>query len=114
MELVKLAVMGLNDAKELQRDCQSQGVELVLNHNDQTCTRGCAVTVEVHATEKDLPIVQKVYSEKYQKLLKGHDVNFDVINSVYDTSEDTAICPACGFKFSTTNSECPDCGLMLG
>jgi hypothetical protein len=114
MELVKLAVMGLNDAKDLKRDCEAQGVELVLNHNDQTCNRGCSVTVEVLAQETDLPIVQKIYSENYQQLLKGHDVNFDIINSVYDTSQDSAVCPACGFKFSTSSSECPDCGLMLG
>jgi hypothetical protein len=114
MELIKLAVMGLNEAKELKKDCEAQGAEIVLNHNDQTCNRGCSVTVEVHASEKDLPIVQKVYSEKYEKLLAGHDVDMNIINSVYDSSQDTAVCPACGFNFSTTNSECPDCGLMLG
>jgi hypothetical protein len=114
MELIKLAVMALNEAKDLKKECEAKGVEIVLNHNDQTCNRGCSVTVEVLASEKDLPIVQEVYSTKYQKLLKGHDVNMDIINSVYDSSQDTAVCPACGFKFSTSNSECPDCGLMLG
>lgn len=114
MELIKLAVMGLNDAKDLKRDCEKRGVEIVLNHNDQTCNRGCSVTVEVHAAQDDLPIIQEIYSEKYSKLLQGHDVDIDVINSVFDPGQDMATCPACGFNFSTTNSECPDCGLMLG
>ncbi len=114
MELMRIAVMGLQEAKDLKKDCEALGADIVLNHNDQTCNRGCAVTVEVHAYEKDLPIIQKVYSDKYQKLLDGHNVDLDVINSVFDTNQDSATCPACGFKFSTTNTECPDCGLVLG
>ncbi len=106
--------MGLNDAKDLKKECEEKGVELVLNHDDQTCTRGCAVTVEIHAHEKDLPIIQQVYSAKYEKLLDGHDVDFEVINSVFDSSQAEATCPACGTKFSTSLSECPDCGLVLG
>ena len=54
MELHKIAVMGLNEAKLLQKDCLEKGVELVFNHDDKSCTRGCAVTVEVHAKEADI------------------------------------------------------------
>ena len=114
MELIKIAVMGLDEAKDLKRECELEGVELVLNHNDQTCTRGCSVTVEVHAMEKDLPIIQTVYGKKYEKLLEGHDVNLEQINEVFDPSKADAVCPACGTKFSTSLSECPDCGLVLG
>ncbi len=114
MELIKIAIMALNDAKDLKRDCEIRGVELVLNHNDASCTRGCTVTVEVHAQEKDLPVVQEVYNEKYRELLAGHDVNFEVMDSVYDPNQAEATCPACGTKFSTSLTECPECGLVLG
>ena len=113
MELVKIAVMGLQEAKDLQKECQGLGADLVLNHNDQTCTRGCSVTVEVHAHEKDIPVVQKVYTAKYQKSLKGLDFDVETINSVYDPSAESATCPACGHEFSTSHSECPDCGLAF-
>lgn len=114
MEHVKIAVMGLQEAKDLQKACEEKGAEIILNHNDQTCTRGCAVTVELHAKEADIPIIQEVYSKNYQKLLEGHQINFDIIDSVYDPSADQATCPACGCQFSTVNTECPDCGLVLG
>ena len=114
MEPVRLAVMPLQDAKTFQEQLKSRGIEIVLNHSDQTCTRGCAVTVEVMGYEKDLPIITEVYSHNFQKLVEGHDINWEQMNSVYDPNQAEATCPACGHKFATSNSECPDCGLVLG
>jgi rubrerythrin len=113
-ELIKMAVMNLQEAKQFQKELAAQDVSIVLNHDDKTCTRGCAITVEVHAREIDMPMIQKVYSEIYAKLLDGHDVNAEQMNAVYDTSQAEALCPACGHRFATGPSECPDCGLGLG
>ncbi len=52
MDHLKIAIMSLNEAKNLQDALKSRGVEIVLNHNEATCARGCAVTVEVLAKEK--------------------------------------------------------------
>lgn len=114
MEPIKLAVLPLNDAKNLQEQLSKKGIELILNHNEQTCNRGCSITVEILAFEKDLEAVRDAYQESYQKLTDGHDVNWEVANSVFDHSSAEAICPACGFTFVPTTSECPDCGLNLG
>lgn len=109
-----MAVMGLNEAKNLQKLLGDQGVELVLNHDDASCTRGCSVTVEVHAKEADIPKVQEVYSQIYMKSLEGHDIDLEVINSVFDPSKESATCPACGASFITSLSSCPECDLVLG
>lgn len=114
MEPIRLAVMPLTDAKEFQDQLQKKGVEIILNHNEQTCTRGCTVTVEVLGHEKDIEIIAKSYQENYQKLTEGHEVNWEVANSVFDPSAESATCPACGHSFSTSQSECPDCGLVIG
>lgn len=112
-ELVKIAIMNLDEAKSLQKKCEPKNVELVLNHNETTCTRGCSVTVEVHAKEADIPVIQEIYSSMYEKLLEGHDVDLKVMHEVFDPAASSAICPACGFEFDTKNHECPDCGLVL-
>lgn len=114
MELIRMGVMALNEAKQFQKECSEKGIELVLNHDDQTCTRGCAITVEIHGQEKDLPVIQKIFSERYAKLLEGHDINIDQMNAVYDPNLENATCPACGTQFSTSSTECPECGLCLG
>ena len=114
MKHVKLAVMPLTDAKNLQSQMAAQGVELKLNHNEATCRRGCAVTVELLALEKDVAAVQKAYQENFKKLLEGHEVDWELLNQAFDPSAENAVCPACGHQFQTTLAACPDCGLCLG
>lgn len=114
MEPIRIAVMPLNDAKNFQENLKKEGVELVLNHNEQSCTRGCSVTVEVLGFEQDLPKIVAVYEANYKKLLEGHDFDVKIANSVFDPSKATATCPACGTEFATTHTECPDCGLFIG
>lgn len=113
-DLKKITVMGLQEAKDFQGELRKEGVELVLNHDDSTCTRGCAVTVELLGKESDFEKIQEVYSRSFNKMLEGMDFDPEIISSVYDNSQASATCPACGHNFATTNSECPDCGLVLG
>lgn len=114
MDLVQLAIMGLDEAKQFQKTCEKKGIELILNHNEASCRRGCAVTVEILGKVSDIAMIQDIYQTEYQKLLKGHDVNDEQLNAVYDLSQPEALCPACGHKFSPGPIECPDCGLGLG
>ncbi len=114
MELLALGVLGLNEAKNLKAKCDKEGVELILNHNDASCSRGCAVTVEVLIKPQDIEVFSKIQGEEYSKMLEGMDVNFNQINSVYDPNANEATCPACGTVFSTQLAECPECGLNFG
>lgn len=113
-EFKKIAVMNLQEAKDFQTTLREEGVEVVLNHDDETCTRGCAVTVELLGRDEDLDKIQEVYTNSYKKLLTGLDFDPEVVNSVFDTSQSEATCPACAHKFATSHTECPDCGLVLG
>lgn len=114
MELIKIGVMNLGEAKELETSLAAIDVELVLNHNESTCSRGCSVTVEIHAKESDLPKVAQVYQERFSKMLEGHDFDPKLLDAVFDPSVAEAQCPACGHTFSTQLCECPDCGLNIG
>lgn len=113
MEMIKIAVLPLMEAKSLQDQLRTHNVDIKLEHNELTCTRGCSVTVELHGKEADLPIISKIYHENFLKLLEGHDVNLEAMNSVYDPSKNVATCPACATEFSTDSSECPECGLVF-
>lgn len=113
MEPVRLAVLPLTDAKSLQDQLAKKGIELVLNHNEQTCTRGCTITVEVMGHEKDIEVIAQTYQDNFKKLTDGHEVNWEVANSIFDPSAEEVTCPACAHKFKPTSSECPDCGLAF-
>ncbi|MCO4754135.1 MAG: hypothetical protein KC478_06620 [Bacteriovoracaceae bacterium] len=114
MDYLKIAILPLNEAKEIQSQLATQGVEIRLDHNETTCRRGCTVTVEMWAKQDDIPAVQKTFSENFAQSLEGHDVDWSRLSEVFDPSKDSAVCPACGENFSTSSSECPGCGLNLG
>ncbi len=113
MSLVRIGTIALAEAKNLQAALSRKGVELVLDHNDSTCSRGCAVTVEMLAAEGDIPTVVAVFKDEFAKLAAGLDVDWERLNQVYDPSQAEAVCPACGARFSTQLRQCPDCELCF-
>ena len=111
--LIHLGVMDLNEAKHLKERLLKEGIELILNHDGATCTRGCRVTVELSVLEKDFEKVSHFMAQDYLKNLEGHDYNLELLDNVFDPNSEWAICPACGTKFSTGLSICPECELSL-
>jgi rRNA maturation endonuclease Nob1 len=112
--MIFIGILPLIEAKDIQNKMNQLGAKLFLEHNEKTCTRGCTVTVEVHCEEQYLEAFKTVMTKNYQELMDGFDVNLEQMTSVFDTGKDEAICPACGTKFQTSSSECPECGLVLG
>ncbi len=113
MELILLGTLPLEEAKSLQRTLHGRGVEAQLDHNQKTCTRGCAVTVEVLVPRESIAEVQEVLRTQYEKLTAGLDVDWQRVSAVFDPSKEEATCPACGTQFSTGLGQCPDCGLCF-
>lgn len=111
MEELFLGVMDLQEAKNHQLKLKNNGVEVILKRNDQTCTSGCKVTVEVWGKESDSQALMNHFQGDYLKHVKGHIPNFDHLNAVFDPTASEVTCQACGTKFAPTMSECPDCGL---
>lgn len=106
-----ITVMGLQEAQNHEIKLKDNGIYLTLKTNPQTCTRGCKVTVEVWGQEQDKEILGKYFSEDLLRSLDAKNINFEALNAVYDPASAEVLCQACGFKFSSTLSECPDCGL---
>lgn len=112
MDQIFLGVMELQEAKNHQLKLKVQGVNLTLKVNDQTCTTGCKVTVEVWAEQADDVVVKSHFKDDYFKHVRGHEPNLEHLSQVFDPTASEVICQACGAKFSPTVNECPDCGLM--
>lgn len=112
MEDLFFGVMELKEAKGHELRLKALGVQLHLKMNDQTCTTGCKVTVEVWGNEIDKEVLLKHFQADYLKHVKGHEPNFANLSQVFDPTAAEVICQACGMKFGPTSSECPDCGLV--
>src|SRR5688500_3065901 len=111
MEEILLGVMDLQEAKNHQIRLKEQGIVLNIKSNGKTCTTGCKVTVEVWGFEKDTETLMKHFRGDYMKHVAGHEPNFELLSQVFDSSAAEAVCQACGAKFATSCTECPDCGL---
>lgn len=109
----KFAIMPLTLAERLVSLASKEGIKVEKIHNQQTCTKGCSITVEVWADRDDLESIQKIWANDQERNFLGLEFDRELIQQVFDTSKDSAICPACSHEFATSLSECPSCGLCF-
>lgn len=111
--MICIGILPLSQAERLISLAKQEGKTVEKFHNQQTCRSGCSITVELWAREEDLEIIKKIWAKDQQKNYLGLEFNPEQLQQVFDTSKESAICPACGFEFATSLSECPDCGLCF-
>lgn len=112
---IQLGTMEIKEAQALRDRLKKEGVEVILKGNDNTCRSGnCKVTVDLWAQEQDLGLIREFMSKEFFGHLKGHNINLEALNQVFDPNASEVTCQACGFKFSSDKTECPDCGLVYG
>lgn len=100
--------------KALQLYLRSRGLpaQIVTEDGGGCGCRGPEVVLQVR--DHDLQQVMVVLAEEYRQStgLDDHDTRY--VDSVIDDRAEEALCPACGFRFSTRETTCPDCGLCFG
>ncbi|MGD9950092.1 MAG: hypothetical protein AB7U29_16690 [Desulfobulbus sp.] len=100
--------------KELQQYLKSRGLAArIAKEEGPGCgCRGPEVVLQIR--EQELQQVMAVLAEEYWQStgLDDHDTQF--AGSVFDDQAEEALCPACGHRFPTSESTCPDCGLCFG
>jgi len=101
--------------KQLHKFLAQQGVpSLILGDGAGNCNRGCrGPELLLQVRPADVPEALAILDREHWRTtgLADHDVR--LADSVYDSSAPEAICPACGFCFSTDAGACPDCGLCF-
>jgi hypothetical protein len=69
--------------------------------------------VILQVRENDLHTVMVALAEEYRQStgLADHDTRF--ADAVFDDQAEEVLCPACGYRFSSRETACPDCGLCF-
>lgn len=99
--------------KALQAFLRDQGISArVATESGGAC--GCRgvealLQVRVRALEPAMAALAQEYRQSTG--LTEHDTRF--AGEVYNTEAEEAVCPACGFRFATSHTCCPDCGLCF-
>lgn len=99
--------------KELQAYLLRHGLpSLAVKEGSGSCgCRGAELVLQVR--ESDLQEVMDALEQEYRRStgLADHDTRF--VGAIYDVQAAEAVCPACGHRFSTEATACPDCGLCF-
>ena len=74
MDELFFGVMGLQEAKNHQYALKEKGIEIILKTNEQTCTTGCKVTVEVWGREQDKEALLQHFQNDFFKHVKWYYV----------------------------------------
>jgi hypothetical protein len=112
--LVLVGVADQNEARRLRGHFEDLGVEVFLRTDPAECGTGkCSTKIELHVLQRDLEKVRAFLRAEQSKSLEGLEIRPEWLEHVYDPTQESATCPACGTSFSTKSVECPDCGLVF-
>lgn len=103
----------LAEAKRLSSLLKLRGVaiEMASPAEADCTTKSCSTQVDLFVSPNDVEKFKELLTQERHKILSGLDVDAGRIDQVYDSEKASAQCPACGTEFSTSLTECPDCGL---
>jgi predicted Zn-ribbon and HTH transcriptional regulator len=102
--------------KQLQAYLLQQGIpSLATKESPENCTKGCRGSeLLLQVRTSDLREVAAVLEEEYRQTTGLSDHDTSLADAVYNVEVQEAVCPACGFRFTTSSTSCPDCGLCFG
>lgn len=112
---ILLGTLDLQEAKRIKSALSEKHVQLKIVAADEDCSSSkCSPKVQVYVRESDIETVKLFFEKERNRNFSGLDVKPELVNQVFDSEKESAVCPACGTSFSTKLSECPDCGLGFG
>lgn len=105
----------LAEIKRIERMLAAENIGSLVTGDEQSCNKGCCpsnfyLQVRREDASDAFMVIQK--DHRSQTALDHHD--HGCAEGVFDQDAGTAVCPACGFSFTTNQTTCPDCGLCFG
>ncbi|MBI5557904.1 MAG: hypothetical protein HY885_09720 [Deltaproteobacteria bacterium] len=114
-ELVAIHKGQLNEIKAIEKELKAENIDAIITGDEKSCQKNCCPStfyLQVRRVDAmDASAVVQSYIDK-TTALSQHDMSH--CDAVFNPEARQAVCPACGFKFQTTTTTCPDCGLCFG
>ncbi|MCW5199450.1 hypothetical protein VU05_01770 [Desulfobulbus sp. F1] len=113
-ELISIRKGPVLQMQMLQTALKQEGIPSLATSEDSGCGQGCggpSLVIQVRAS--DLEDVQAVLVQDYVRTTGLHEHDISIAGTVFDTAAESAVCPACGCCFSTSQTACPECGLCF-
>ncbi len=101
--------------KQLQSYLLQQGIpSLAVKESPENCSKGCrGAELLLQVRTSDLREVAAALEQEHRQSTGLSDHDTSLAGAIYNVDVKEATCPACGFRFSTSSTACPDCGLCF-
>jgi hypothetical protein len=114
-DLVSIRRGPLGEIKHLGNRLNDAMIATLIAGDENSCGKGCCPsTFYLQVRRQDAMEAMAVLQEEFRQTTALEDHDTSHVDNIFDTSASEANCPACGYAFPTTSTECPDCGLSLG
>ena len=107
----------LSDLKYFEGLLAAENIGAIITGEGNSCGKGCCgsssncfLQVRRDDAEDAVAIIEAEY--RRSTALDHHDLS--CADAVFDENASEAVCPACGHRFATSQTTCPDCGLCFG
>lgn len=115
-ELVSIQKGPLLQMQMVQALLKREGIpSLAAGESGGACgSGGCGgPSLVIQVRNSDAEEAQSVLAREYLRSTGLSGQELAAVSAMFDASADSALCPACGCHFSTSQNVCPDCGLCF-
>jgi uncharacterized protein (UPF0212 family) len=114
-DLVAIHKAPLTDIRHLEGLLRQEQIPCLVAGDEKSCGKGCCPTnfflqVRREDAMDAFRVIEAVHARN--TALHHHDTSHS--HGVFNADAGEATCPACGHKFPTAFTTCPDCGLCFG
>jgi hypothetical protein len=114
-EIVVIERGPLNDLRRLEDILAAERIGSRLVGDQHSCSKNCCPSnFYLQVRTEDAADALRLIALEHERSTglggggcRGHE------REIYNPHAGEAICPACGFRFSTSSASCPDCGLCF-
>lgn len=113
-DLVNIHRGPLSEIRHMENLLATENINTLVAGDDNSCGAGCCKVFFLRVRREDAQDAMALLADDFRKRtgLDYHDNTH--VDAVFNPAAGEAVCPACGYVFSTSVSTCPDCGLCLG
>lgn len=114
-DVVPIHKASAQEIKHLQDVLQKEHIGSLRTADESSCGKGCcAPSFYLNVLRTDVVDALALMEAEYRRTT-GLDSHYtELATAVFNPEATEAVCPACGFSFSTSTTTCPDCGLCFG
>ncbi|MFZ5774335.1 MAG: zinc ribbon-containing (seleno)protein DG [Thermodesulfobacteriota bacterium] len=114
-QAVTVLEAALPEVKRVQALLEGERIGTAIVGQEAGCGKGCGgPKFQLQVRLEEARDAMHVLAVDHRRVtgLDHHDAPY--LDTVFDPEAGEAVCPACGFAFSTATTTCPDCGLCFG